>query len=53
MLKTVNVNKKYFTKLDLYRIPSPSYVIDTKLRYKFGLLFGKTYILKRSLLKGT
>ena len=31
MLKTVKVNKKYFTKLDLYRIPSPSYVIDIKV----------------------
>ena len=31
MLQTVKVNKKYFTKLDLYRIPSPSYVIDIKV----------------------
>ncbi len=31
MLPTVKVNKKYFTKLDLSIIPSPSYVIDTKI----------------------
>ena len=31
MLKTVKVNKKYFTKLDLSKISSPSYVIDTKV----------------------
>ena len=31
MLKTVKVNKKYFTKLDFSKIPSPSYVIDTKV----------------------
>ena len=31
MLKTVKVNKKYFTKLDLSKIPSPCYVIDTKV----------------------
>ena len=30
MLQTVKVNKKYFTKLDLLKIPSPCYVIDTK-----------------------
>ena len=31
MLQTVKVNKKYFKKLDLSRIPSPSFVIDTKV----------------------
>ena len=31
MLKTVKVNKKYFKKLDLSKIPSPCYVIDTKV----------------------
>ena len=31
MLKTVKVNTKYFTKLDLSKIPSPCYVIDTKV----------------------
>ncbi len=31
MLQTVKVNKKYFTKLDLSKIPSPCYVIDTKV----------------------
>ena len=31
MLKTVKVNKKYFKKLDLSKISSPSYVIDTKV----------------------
>ena len=31
MLKTVNTNKKYFKNLDLSKISSPSYVIDTKV----------------------
>ena len=31
MLKTVKVNKKYFKNLDLSKISSPSYVIDTKV----------------------
>ena len=31
MLQTVKVNKKYFSKLDLLKIPSPCYVIDTKV----------------------
>ena len=31
MLQSVKVNKKYFTKLDLYEMPSPSYVIDTRV----------------------
>ena len=31
MLKTVKVNKKYFNNLDLSKISSPSYVIDTKV----------------------
>ena len=31
MLQAVKVNKKYFTKLDLSKIPSPCYVIDTKV----------------------
>ena len=31
MLQTVKINKKYFTKLDLSSIPSPCYVIDTKV----------------------
>ena len=31
MLKTVKVNKKYFQKLDLSKISSPSYVIDIKV----------------------
>ena len=31
MLKTVKVNKKHFKNLDLSKISSPSYVIDTKV----------------------
>ncbi len=31
MLQTVKVDKKYFSKLDLSKISSPSYVIDTKV----------------------
>ena len=31
MLQTVKVNKKYFTKLDLSKVPSPCYVIDTNV----------------------
>jgi len=31
MLKTVKINKKYFKNLDLSKISSPSYVIDTKV----------------------
>ena len=31
MLKTVKVNKKYFENLDLSKISSPSYVIDTRV----------------------
>ena len=31
MLKTVKVNKKYFAKLDLSKVPSPCYVIDTNV----------------------
>ena len=31
MLNTINVNKKYFKNLDLSKISSPSYVIDTKV----------------------
>ena len=31
MLQTVKVNKKYFSKLDLSKVPSPCYVIDTNV----------------------
>ena len=31
MLQTIKVDKKYFTKLDLSKIPSPCYVIDIKV----------------------
>ena len=41
MLKTVKVNKKYFKKLDLSKITSPSYVIDTKVLYENLKIFHK------------
>ena len=41
MLPTVKIDKKYFQKLDLSKLPTPCYVIDIKVLKENLELFNK------------